>query len=77
MNPNVDGGETGITDEMRSLVRESLPDLDRAGIGALVPLQKMAPHYISYRGDHPENGLVKLFSLEESGKEVFVYLRQN
>lgn len=70
------GAGTGISDAMRSLVRESLPDLEAAGEAALIPLKNMSPHYISFKGDHAENGIMKLFSIELDGKPVYVYLKQ-
>lgn len=66
----------GVTDQMRRLVRESVSDLKAAEPDALVPLKNMAPHFISFSGDHPQNGLVKLFTVDVDGKDVHIYLKQ-
>ena len=75
--------KTGISDETRRLVRESVSDLvaaDAAKAGALVALKNMSPHYISFSGEHPPNGLMKLFAVDDienvDKKPIYVYLKQ-
>ena len=65
-----------INDAMRARIRATLPDLKSAGADALVPIKEMSPHFMSLRGDHPENGLMKLSPVEVDGVSYFVYLQQ-
>jgi len=68
---------TGISNEMKDRIRESVGDLATAEVGALVPIKDMSPHYMSLNGDHPENGLMKLFPVEVDGATYYVYLKQS
>jgi len=66
-----------VTEEIKERIRESVADLLGAGSEQLVPIRGMAPHYMSENGDHPENGLVKLFPVEVDGTTYVVYLKQH
>ena len=61
---------TGITDHMVERIRESVSALREAEEGALVRIANMSQHYMSAKGDHPENGLMKLFPVEVGMSEV-------
>lgn len=63
-----------ITETMETNIRATVPDFRSEEKGALVPLRGMAAHFVSESDDHPENGLVKLFSVDVDGKTFYVYL---
>lgn len=68
-----------ISEKMLALVRGSLPALRAASASdpdALVPVADMAPHFISFSGTLPENGLGHLFMVDLDGEEVHIYVYQ-
>lgn len=69
---------TAVNDEMRRLMRESLPELNAsADPKALIAIKDMAPHYMSREKDLPTNGLAYMFPVELDGEQLHVYLKEH
>jgi len=64
-------------DELRERINGSLPALRASDDPlALVPVEEMAPHYISFSSKITKEGYIRLFSVGVDGTVVHVYLKQ-